>query len=57
MGLSERCKQHGLESVAELSRMCGKARNVLYSYEKKFPQLLRCIILGAAVIKKMDGKK
>lgn len=48
---SEQCKQAGLKSLAELSRITGKPVRTLEHWHKTQPQLFRIVLNGAVTEK------
>ena len=50
---SQQCKQAGLKSLAELSRVSGVSEQTLINWHRDKPVLFNVVCLGAARVKEM----
>lgn len=51
---SEQCKEAGLYSLSELSRITGCSIQTLNNWHKNKPLLFKVVIAGAVVIKRLS---
>ena len=57
MSASKKCKEEGLNSLAELARISGEDRRKLHSWFHLKPDLFECVLAGAIVIKNKRDEK
>ena len=52
---SEQCKEAGLDSLAEFSRISGESVTNLVNWHKKYPIRFRLLLAGAVIEKRQAG--